>query len=106
MKKVIFLGCIVLCLSGYVSSPIALVMGFAFTLIFGKVFEDFVALGIQYLLKISVVGLGFGMFFMETLKTGQEGLLLTVLSIAATLILGWFLTKALKIDLKLRKVLH
>lgn len=101
MKKVLFVLCIALCLSGYLSSPFALILGFVFTLIFGNVFEELKHLGIQYLLKISVVGLGFGMFFLETLKTGREGLLLTVLSITATLSLGWILTRVLKIDLKL-----
>ncbi|TYB74310.1 YeiH family protein [Bizionia myxarmorum] len=101
MKKVVFGLCIALCLSGYLSSPFALILGFIFTLVFGNVFEKLKQLGIQYLLKISVVGLGFGMFFMETLKTGREGLILTVLSIIATLGLGWILTRLLKIDLKL-----
>lgn len=101
MKKAIFVLCIILCLTGYISSPVAMIMGFFFTLILGKVFEDLIHKGIQYLLKIAVVGLGFGMFFIETLKTGKESLVITILSITTTLILGWILTKVLKIDLKL-----
>ncbi|EGV42059.1 putative sulfate exporter family transporter [Bizionia argentinensis JUB59] len=101
IKKVLFVLCVALCLSGYVSSPVALILGFVFTLVFGDVFEKIRQLGIQHLLKISIVGLGFGMFFMETLKTGREGLLLTFLSIVATLSLGWLLTRLLNIDLKL-----
>ena len=101
MKKAIFVLCIILCLTGYISSPVAMIMGFFFTLTLGKVFEDLIHKGIQYLLKIAVVGLGFGMFFIETLKTGKESLVITILSITTTLILGWILTKVLKIDLKL-----
>ncbi|TVZ26886.1 putative integral membrane protein (TIGR00698 family) [Gillisia sp. Hel_I_86] len=92
---------IIVCLSGYISSPMALILGFLYTLIFNKPFEKHSAKSIQYLLKISVVGLGFGMFLMETLKTGKEGLTLTILSISTTLIIGYFLAKILKIDKKL-----
>lgn len=97
----IFILLIALCLSGFISSPVALILGFVFTLFAGHAFQNFTHKGIQYLLKISVVGLGFGMFLMETLKTGKEGLNLTILTIATTLILGWFLTKLLKIDTRL-----
>lgn len=103
-KKIIttiFIILIVLCLSGLISSPIALILGFLFTLFVGQPFQAFAAKSIQFLLKISVVGLGFGMFLMETLKTGKEGLMITVLTIAATLTLGYFLARALKIDSRL-----
>lgn len=98
LVKVLFVFLIIICLSGLVSSPIALIMGFLFTLFLGQPFEKFTHKGIQYLLKISVVGLGFGMFLMETIKTGREGLVITVLTIFGTLILGWILTKVFKID--------
>lgn len=101
ITKILFALCVAVALSGFVTSPIALVMGFLFTLFFGNPFEKLTRLGISYLLKISVIGLGFGMFLMETLKTGADGLVLTVMTIAATLILGWILTKVLKVDLKL-----
>lgn len=98
LVKVLFALLILVCLSGFISSPIALILGFLFTLFFGQPFEKFTHTSIQYLLKISIVGLGFGMFLMETLKTGKEGLVITVLTIFGTLILGWILTKAFKID--------
>ena len=101
LVKIIFAALILICLSGVVSSPFALILGFLFTLIIGQPFEKFTQLGIQYLLKISVVGLGFGMLLTETLKTGREGLVITVLTIFGTLTLGWFFTKLLKIDLHL-----
>lgn len=103
-KKIItaiFIMLIALCLSGLISSPVALILGFLFTLFLGQPFQAFAAKSIQYLLKISVVGLGFGMFLMETLKTGKEGLAITILTIATTLILGYFLARALKIDSRL-----
>ncbi|SHF73524.1 conserved hypothetical integral membrane protein [Salegentibacter echinorum] len=103
-KKIItaiFIMLIAFCFSGFISSPVALILGFLFTLFVGQPFQALAAKSIQYLLKISVVGLGFGMFLMETLKTGKEGLAITILTIATTLILGYFLARALKIDSRL-----
>src|SRR5690554_5062018 len=101
LVKILFFLLILICLSGLISSPTALVLGFLFTLILGQPFEKYTATGIQYLLRISIVGLGFGMFLMETLNTGKEGLVITVLTIFGTLILGWFLTKTFKLDKQL-----
>ena len=42
------------------------------------------------LLKVSVVGLGFGMNVHSALQVGREGLELTVVSIALLLTLGYF----------------
>ncbi|RMA58753.1 YeiH family protein [Ulvibacter antarcticus] len=98
IKKLLFAIGIIICLSGLISSPIALLIGFLFTLIFGQPFENYTQKGIHYLLKISIVGLGFGMFINETLQTGKEGLGLTIFTIITTLILGWLFTKLLKLD--------
>ena len=101
LVRILFILLILICLSGFISSPTALVLGFLFTLILGQPFEKYTATGIQYLLRISIVGLGFGMFLMETLNTGKEGMVITVLTIFGTLILGWFLTKTFKLDKQL-----
>lgn len=105
MKKniaiTVFIALIISSLSGLISSAMALVSGVLFTLIFGKYFERFTGTVIKYLLKISIVGLGFGMFLDETLQTGKEGLLLTILSITTTLCLGFLMTRLLKLDTKL-----
>src|SRR5690606_38630484 len=55
---------------------------------------------VNWLLKIAVVGLGFGMNLVETVNAGKDGFILTVFSIAVTLILGYFLGKLLKMDRK------
>ena len=88
-------------LTGLINSPTALILGFLFTLIFKNPFKAFNHKVINYLLKISVIGLGFGMFIRETIETSKEGFVLTVYSIMLTISLGFFLTKLLKIDLKL-----
>ncbi|MEO6348174.1 MAG: putative sulfate exporter family transporter [Aquaticitalea sp.] len=86
---------------GFVNSPIALLLGFVFTLIFDNPFITQSQKAIHLLLKIAVVGLGFGMFIKETLQTSKEGLGLTFYSIILTVGLGLILTKILKLDRKL-----
>lgn len=98
---IIFILLLFLSLSGIIKSALALVLGFLFTLFFGKRYEILTSKAIKHLLKISIVGLGFGMFLNETIQTGKEGFLLTLLSISITLVLGYFLTKMLKLDKKL-----
>ena len=98
--KVAFILVMVLCVSGYVSSPVALVGGFLFSYFFGHPFLTLNSKAVNWLLKIAVVGLGFGMNLKETLAAGKDGFLLTVFSILATLILGYFLGKLLKMNRK------
>ena len=100
-KTGIFIVLIAVCFSGLISGAIALVLGFLFTVFAGQLFPNFTYKSIQFLLKISVVGLGFGMYITETLQIGKEGLNITLFTIAATLILGWLLAKILKIDVRL-----
>ncbi len=101
IPKAIFFIILSAALLGAINSPTALLLGFAFTLIFQNPFKAHTPKAIQFLLKISIVGLGFGMLIKETLQTSMEGFTLTVLSIILTLGLGIVLTKVLKIDLKL-----
>lgn len=98
--KVLFILCMVLCILGYVNSPTALVGGFIFTYFLGHPFLTLNSKSVNWLLKIAVVGLGFGMNLKETLSAGKEGFLLTVFSISITLILGYFLGRLLKMNRK------
>ena len=100
-SKVIFFLVIILALLGIISSPIALILGFIFASLFENPFQKATQKGISYLLKIAVVGLGFGMELFETIKTSKEGFTLTFLSIVLTITLGMILIKLLKIERKL-----
>ncbi|WP_289060158.1 putative sulfate exporter family transporter [uncultured Zobellia sp.] len=99
--KAVFLGIALIVFSGWVNSPTALLLGFGFTLFFNNPFKTYCHKAIHTFLKISVVGLGFGMFLKETLATSKEGFTLTFLSILLTVCLGFLLTKVLKLDTKL-----
>jgi uncharacterized membrane protein YadS len=81
LQKTIFIVAVLLCLSSYVSSPVALVGGFLFVYLFGHPFPELNHKAVNLLLKVAVVGLGFGMNITETLEAGQDGFLLTVFSI-------------------------
>ncbi|WP_370097222.1 YeiH family protein [Xanthomarina gelatinilytica] len=100
-SKVIFIIILLLCLLGVLNSPLALLTGFIFTILFGNPFLRQSQKGIQYLLKIAVVGLGFGMSLIETLETSLEGLSLTTLSIFLTVALGLLVGKYMQLDKKL-----
>lgn len=84
---------------GWVTSPVALLVGLLFALIFGKAFPDFNKAMSRRLLQYSVIGLGFGMNIYKALESGSEGMAFTVASVFGTLILGWLIgRKFLKVD--------
>ena len=98
-KKIIFLLLAILCLTPWIGPPLALLMGIIVALALGNVYDKkLINRTTSLLLKASVVGLGFGMNFNAAVEVGKEGLLFTVISIAATLILGYFLGKKLNVD--------
>ncbi len=83
----------------WVSSPVALALGFAFALLLGRAFPTFNKTMSKKLLQYSVIGLGFGMNVDKALASGSEGMLFTVVSVFGTLALGWlFGRKLLKVD--------
>lgn len=99
--QLVFFSLILLSFLGILNSPVALLFGFIFALFFSHPYKKESQKTISYLLKIAVVGLGFGMFIKQTLETGKEGLSLTFFSILITVSLGILLSRILKIDLKL-----
>ena len=85
--------------AGWVSSPIALAIGFAFALLLGKAFPDFNKTMSKKMLQYSVIGLGFGMNVDKALASGAEGMVFTIASVFGTLALGWlFGRKLLGVD--------
>ena len=86
-------------IAGWVSSPIALAIGFAFALLLGKAFPDFNKTMSKKMLQYSVIGLGFGMNVDKALASGAEGMVFTIASVFGTLALGWlFGRKLLGVD--------
>lgn len=101
--KMAFILIAIVCASSYVSAPLALIAGFLFTLFFGHPMPKFSSKTTSWLLKASVVGIGFGMNVQEAINAGKEGIWLTVCSITVVLTVGYFLGRWLGIN---RKMAH
>lgn len=83
----------------WVTSPVALLLGIIFALIFGATYENFTKLMSKKMLQYSVIGLGFGMNVTQALASGREGMLFTIVSVFGTLAIGWLLgRKMLKVE--------
>lgn len=99
--KFIFIGCLAMCLMPVVSPPLALVLGLAIAQTIKNPFIHLNHKATNLLLKGSVIGLGFGMNMFAALKAGEEGILVTVVSITGVLTAGILLGKWMKIDRKI-----
>lgn len=84
----------------FVSSGLALAFGLVFALLFGSVWSKPVKKLSKYLLQFCVVGIGFGMNLVESLKSGKEGMLFTIVSVAVVMVVGMLFARMLKVDRK------
>ena len=78
----------------------ALFLGIFFALCFECPYPKFNKKTSKYLLQASVVGLGFGMNLTESLKSGSEGMLFTVVSVIGVMVIGVLGAYWLKINRK------
>jgi len=99
--KIIFFIIIIAVFTGAINSQIALLLGFIFAQFFKNPLKSYNHKTIHYFLKISLIGLGFGMLIKETLETSKESFNLTFYAIILTVSFGVLLTKLLKFDSKL-----
>ena len=79
----------------------AFLAGIVFTLIFGTSYGSRFKSYISWLLKVSVIGLGFGISIQDTIALGKTSFLMMVLSIVMTIVIGILLIKILGLDKKL-----
>ena len=100
-REIIFFALVLLCLSPYMSPPIALLLGIGVAQFIGHPYLHLNNKATHILLQISVVGLGFGMNIQNALNAGKEGISFTVISILGTLILGFILGKIFRLDKKI-----
>lgn len=80
------------------SPPVALVAGILFAMLIGHPFAHLNQKAAKWLLQTCVVLLGFGMNLPVVLHLGMDGSLFAAVTIGATLLLGWWLGKGLKLD--------
>lgn len=97
ISRIIYILLAFLCLFSFIKPPVALFSGLVFALIFGSPFPVFNKKISKYLLQASVVGLGFGMNFQESLSAGLDGIIFTIFSVVSVMVFGILLGKWLKV---------
>ena len=86
-------------LSKWCTPPIMLFIGLSYALLCGQGHPSINKKMSKVMLQYSVVGLGFGMNLYESIASGREGMLFTIVSVVGTLIIGMLIgRKFLKID--------
>lgn len=104
MKKQVFVFiilAIICCIPQLLSSSWALLLGLVYALVFGNSFKEKTNQWGGYLLKTSVIGLGFGINIGVLLKAGKENIGSTAFFVVLVLGLGYLIGKLLKIDKKI-----
>lgn len=97
-KHLPFIFALLLCLSPWVSSPTALVLGFLLAST-GLVPSQLpISTYTKKLLSYSIIGLGFGIQFQQAIAVTSDGIGLIVVTIAGTLLLGFLVAKVIKLE--------
>ncbi|MCL1124382.1 YeiH family protein [Shewanella surugensis] len=99
-KKVIFITLGLLCLLPIINPPLALILGFSAASLGIAPSANTLSPWVKNLLGSSIVGLGFGIQLNTAITASVENFPLIVGSILFTLLLGYFLTKSLKLNTK------
>lgn len=96
-SKIVYIGLIVLILIPFsmlglpglvISAPIALLCGLVYAFVFENPYPKFNKKCSKYLLQVAVVCLGFNMNLQESLKSGADGMMFTVVSVIGVMALG------------------
>ncbi|WP_051119200.1 YeiH family protein [Vibrio campbellii] len=86
------------CLTPFVSSPIALVIGFLLASFSLVPTELPIASFTKKLLSYSIIGLGFGIHFEQALTVTSDGIGLIIATILGTLVIGMMIAKMIKLE--------
>jgi uncharacterized integral membrane protein (TIGR00698 family) len=88
LPRIVFLLCLLVSASGFVSPPVALALGLAFGLALPHPYGGETKKVSKYLLQASVVGLGFGMNLYQVVQAGRSGFVYTMVGISFALLAG------------------
>jgi uncharacterized integral membrane protein (TIGR00698 family) len=88
LQRIVFLLCLLVSASGFVSPPVALAIGLVFGLALPHPFSRASRKLSKFLLQASVVGLGFGMNLHQVVHAGRSGFVYTLLGICFALLAG------------------
>ena len=98
LSRVVFILCLLVSASGFVSPPVALTIGLIFGLALNHPYVRASRVLSKFLLQASVVGLGFGMNLHQVVHAGRSGFVYTMLGITFTLIIGMGLGALLRVQ--------
>lgn len=86
-------------LMSFMTPPVALFLGLIFALLCGQPCQKFNKKASKKLLQYAVVGLGFGMNLYQSIASGKEGMMFTIISVAGTMLIGMLIGyKLLKVN--------
>ena len=74
--------------TGFVTPPVVLFTGLVNALLCGQPYQNFNKGASKKLLQYSVIGLGFGMNLHQSLASGKEGMMFTIVSVVGTMLIG------------------
>ncbi len=97
-QKIVFILLLLVCLIPIISPPISLALGLILAFSLGNPFLAETNKYNKIILRGSVILLGFGMNLTSVLKAGQDGVVMTIVTIFGTLLLGYTIGKLLKIN--------
>ncbi|HEY2587975.1 MAG TPA: putative sulfate exporter family transporter [Tepidisphaeraceae bacterium] len=100
LPRMAFVAACALCLSPWAMPAVAFGLGVALALLIGNPFQKAGHRASKWLLQVCVVMLGFGMDLPTVLRAGAGGSLFAAGSIAATMLLGYFVGRRLKVHPK------
>jgi uncharacterized integral membrane protein (TIGR00698 family) len=98
LRVIVFAALLIFCVTPWASPPIALALGLALALTLGHPFASRNSKATKLLLQTSVVLLGFGMNLQKVVEAGRTGFIFTIVTIVGTLLLGFLLGRAMKIN--------
>ena len=85
--------------TSFMTPPVALFLGLVYALLCGQAYPKFNKIASKKLLQYAVIGLGFGMNLQDSLASGKEGMMFTIVSVAGTMLVGMLIGyKFLKVD--------
>lgn len=99
-SKTVFFVALILAASGIVSPPWALIVGLCYGFSFAHPYQVESRQLSNLLLKLAVVGLGFGMNLRQVVHAGKAGFVYTAISISGVMLLGWLFGRLLKVSKK------
>lgn len=98
LRVSILILAVLFCLTPWASPPLALAIGVAIALSVGHPWPDTNARVTRILLQACVIGLGFGMNLHQVVRAGSIGIVITIVSIAATVLAGYALGRMLCVE--------